>query len=314
MMRAAIDDPALQGGAGLNAAAPIQSQAPHSPREATERFRQLAPTMAVGGSAHIRAEIIGVVRYRQGDGMLLEICPGDIAVEVCSCDAVCSWTDEDCRFNAVVPFPVFHRYVVEGAIRLVACSEGSTRVGHPPPSSDAVWGELASISDAPGATHAASPFVPVKPSQENAMSQRLDYYKASREATSAMINLEKSVTQFGLEPELLELVRLRASQINGCAYCVDHHITEAKKLGEPDRRLHGVLVWRETPFFTPREQAALAWTESLTRLADTHAPDEDYELLRAQFSDKEIVDLTVAIIAVNGWNRLGVGFRRSPEN
>ncbi|HYE39493.1 MAG TPA: carboxymuconolactone decarboxylase family protein [Ramlibacter sp.] len=146
------------------------------------------------------------------------------------------------------------------------------------------------------------------------MSQRLDYYKASREATSAMINLEKSVTQFGLEPELLELVRLRASQINGCAYCVDHHITEAKKLGEPDRRLHGVLVWRETPFFTPREQAALAWTESLTRLADTHAPDEDYELLRAQFSDKEIVDLTVAIIAVNGWNRLGVGFRRSPEN
>ena len=146
------------------------------------------------------------------------------------------------------------------------------------------------------------------------MTQRLDYYKASREATSAMVSLEKAVGQFGLDVKLLELMRLRASQINGCAYCVDHHVTEATKAGESARRLHSVMVWREVPFFTPRERAALAWTESLTRLADTHAADEDYALVREQFSDKEIVDLTVAIIAVNGWNRLGVGFRRSPEN
>lgn len=225
----------------------------------------------------ILAEVTGDVHFRQGEGVLIPIRPGRVSVDVCTCDAVVSWVDDLVRSNAVIPSSEFHRYVDEGAIRL---------------------GGL----PADGSIH----------DQEQAMGQRLDYYQASREATGAMLALEKAVGQFGLEPTLLELVRLRASQINGCAYCVDHHVAEAGKAGESDRRLHGVVVWRETPFFTPRERAALAWTESLTLLADTHAADEDYALVREQFSDKEIVDLTVAIIAVNGWNRLGVGFRRSP--
>ncbi|WP_020651751.1 carboxymuconolactone decarboxylase family protein [Massilia niastensis] len=145
------------------------------------------------------------------------------------------------------------------------------------------------------------------------MNQRIDYYKASKEATGAMLALEKAVNAFGLEPSLLELVKLRASQINGCAFCVDLHTADAKKAGESDRRLHAVTVWREAPFFTPRERAALAWTESLTRLPDTHASDADYALLREHFSDKEMADLTVAIIAINGWNRLAVGFRKTPQ-
>jgi AhpD family alkylhydroperoxidase len=145
------------------------------------------------------------------------------------------------------------------------------------------------------------------------MNARIDYYKASKEATGAMMALEKAVNAFGLEPSLLELVKLRASQINGCAFCVDLHTSDARKAGESDRRLHAVTVWREAPFFTPRERAALAWTESLTRLPDTHAADADYALLREQFSDKEMADLTVAIIAINGWNRLAVGFRKMPS-
>ncbi|KWT64520.1 MULTISPECIES: carboxymuconolactone decarboxylase family protein [unclassified Variovorax] len=146
------------------------------------------------------------------------------------------------------------------------------------------------------------------------MTQRIDYYKASKEAVGALVSLEKAVTQLGLEKSLLELVKLRASQINGCAYCVDLHASDAKKMGESERRLHSVVVWREAPFFTPRERAALAWTESLTLLADTHAPDEDYALVRDHFADKEMVDLTVAIVAINGWNRLAVGFRKGPSD
>lgn len=241
-------------------------------------FLQLAAAAAAGGSAAVRAQIVGRVQYRQGDGVLLTIRAGPVSIEVCACDAVFSWADDAARCNAAIPSSEFHRYIAEGAIRIPA-----------------------------------SPVAAAVHDQEQAMSQRLDYYKASREATSAMVGLEKAVAQFGFDPGLLELVRLRASQINGCAYCVDHHVAEAKKAGESDRRLHSVAVWREAPFFTPREQAALAWTESLTRLPDTHAADEDYALVREEFSDKEIVDLTVAIIAVNGWNRLGVGFRRSPE-
>lgn len=144
------------------------------------------------------------------------------------------------------------------------------------------------------------------------MNSRIDYYKASKEAVAAMMALEKAVSGFGLEQSLLELVKLRASQINGCAFCVDLHTADAKKAGETDRRLHAVIVWREAPFFTPRERAALAWTESLTLIAATRAADEDYEGLRAHFSDKEMADLTVAIIAINGWNRLAVGFRKVP--
>ena len=148
--------------------------------------------------------------------------------------------------------------------------------------------------------------------QENTVNQRIDFYNASKDTLNAMLALEKSVSKLGLEPALLELVKLRASQINGCAFCVDMHTADARKAGESKRRLYAVSVWREAPFFTERERAALAWTESITRIADTHATDEDYELLRAQFSDKEMVDLTLAIVTINGWNRLAVGFRKMP--
>lgn len=144
------------------------------------------------------------------------------------------------------------------------------------------------------------------------MKTRADFYHASPEALKAMIALEMAVTKLGLEQPLIELIKLRASQINGCAFCVDMHTTDARKGGETERRLYNVSVWRETPFFTERERAALAWTEALTRLAETHAPDADYEMAAAQFSDKEMVDLTLAINAINSWNRFGVGFRKMP--
>ena len=144
------------------------------------------------------------------------------------------------------------------------------------------------------------------------MTARANFYTASPDAMKAMVALETAVGKLGLEPSLLELVKLRASQINGCAFCVDTHTTDARKAGETERRLHGVLVWRETPFFTPREQAALAWTEALTQVSTTHAPDADYELVKEHFSDKEQVDLTLAIITINAWNRFGVGFRKMP--
>jgi AhpD family alkylhydroperoxidase len=144
------------------------------------------------------------------------------------------------------------------------------------------------------------------------MDKRIDYYSASKEALEAMLSLEKAVTRLGLEPQLLELVKLRASQINGCAFCVDLHTREAREGGETERRLYAVPVWRETPFFTERERAALAWTEALTLIADTHAPDADYALLAAHFNKKEMTDLTLAIVTINAWNRFGIGFRKMP--
>ena len=143
--------------------------------------------------------------------------------------------------------------------------------------------------------------------------QRLDFVQASPDAIKAMYALEAAIAKLGVEHSLLELIRLRASQINGCAFCVDMHTSDARKAGETERRLYAVSVWRETPFFTPRERAALAWTESLTQLSQTHAPDEDYEQASAQFTPKELVDLTVAICTINSWNRLAVGFRKMPQ-
>jgi AhpD family alkylhydroperoxidase len=144
------------------------------------------------------------------------------------------------------------------------------------------------------------------------MDKRIDYYTASKEAMEAMLSLEKSVSRLGLEPQLLELVKLRASQINGCAFCVDLHTREARQAGETERRLYAVPVWRETRFFTERERAALTWTEAITLVADTHAPDADYELLAAHFNKKEMTDLTLAIVTINAWNRLAIGFRKMP--
>src|SRR5262249_9166403 len=111
---------------------------------------------------------------------------------------------------------------------------------------------------------------------------------------------------------LLELVKVRASQINGCAYCIDMHTKDARANGESEQRLYALSAWRETPFFTDRERAALAWTESVTLIGDGHAPDEGYEEVRGHFTEKELVPLTMAIVTINGWNRLAIGFRAVP--
>ncbi|MFS1287961.1 carboxymuconolactone decarboxylase family protein [Pseudomonas piscis] len=145
------------------------------------------------------------------------------------------------------------------------------------------------------------------------MQPRLDFYTASPNALKAMLALEAAVSRLPLEKSLIELVKLRASQVNGCAFCVDMHSLDALKQGETERRLFAVAVWRESPFFTARERAALAWTETLTRLSETQAPDADYELLAGQFSPSECVDLTMAISTINSWNRLAVGFRKLPQ-
>jgi AhpD family alkylhydroperoxidase len=144
------------------------------------------------------------------------------------------------------------------------------------------------------------------------MEQRIDFYKASPDAIKALIALEAAVIKLGFEAPLLELVKLRASQINGCAFCVDLHTSDARKRGETERRLYAVSVWRETPFFSARERAALAWTEAITNIAQTHAPDEDYNNLSAHFSEREMVNLTLAINTINSWNRLSIGFRKMP--
>ncbi len=144
------------------------------------------------------------------------------------------------------------------------------------------------------------------------MNTRIDYYKAAPEAVKAMLELEKFVESCGLDKSLLNLIKLRASQINGCAYCADLHVADAIKAGESQRRLHAVALWHDTPFFTPRERAALAWTEAVTLLATTHAPDNVYEEVKKNFNDKEIVDLTMAVVTINSWNRLSVSFRKQP--
>lgn len=144
------------------------------------------------------------------------------------------------------------------------------------------------------------------------MHTRTDFYTASPDAMQAMIALEVAVNKLGLEAPLLELVKLRASQLNGCGFCVDMHASDARKGGETERRLQAVAVWRETPFFSERERAALAWTEALTLVAASRAPDANYALLREQFTPKEQVDLSLAIATINSWNRLAVGFRKMP--
>ncbi|CAL8476143.1 MULTISPECIES: carboxymuconolactone decarboxylase family protein [Caballeronia] len=144
------------------------------------------------------------------------------------------------------------------------------------------------------------------------MEPRLDFYKASPAAIKALVGVEERIAKSALEKSLTELVRLRASQINGCAFCVDMHTTDARKGGETDRRLATVVVWRETPFFTDRERAALAWTEALTLVSHDHVPDSVWEAVKPHFSDEEIVDLTLLISAINSWNRFAIAFRKTP--
>ncbi|OAJ55544.1 alkylhydroperoxidase [Paraburkholderia ginsengiterrae] len=143
--------------------------------------------------------------------------------------------------------------------------------------------------------------------------QRLNYYKANPAAIKALMGVEERIGKSALEKSLTELVRLRASQINGCAYCVDMHTTDARKGGETERRLATVVVWRETPFFTDRERAALEWTEALTLISQDHVPDAIWEAVRPHFSDEELVDLTLLVTAINAWNRIAISFRTMPS-
>ena len=139
--------------------------------------------------------------------------------------------------------------------------------------------------------------------------ERLRYPEASPEAVAAVRGVEAYIRASGLETSLIELVKMRASQINGCAFCLDMHSRAARRAGESEQRLYLLDAWEECALYTPRERAALAWTEAVTRIAETKAPDAAYEAARAQFTDKELVDLTTLIGLINLWNRLAIAFR-----
>jgi AhpD family alkylhydroperoxidase len=144
------------------------------------------------------------------------------------------------------------------------------------------------------------------------MEPRLNYGKVAPGVRKAMLGLENYVNNCGLEPVLLDLVRLRASQINGCAFCIDMHAKDLRAAGESEQRVYMLDAWRESPFYSDRERAALAWTEAVTLVTAGHVPDEVYEQAHRHFSEEELANLTLAIIAINGWNRLNVSFRTVP--
>ncbi|TAN22622.1 MAG: carboxymuconolactone decarboxylase family protein [Acidobacteria bacterium] len=145
------------------------------------------------------------------------------------------------------------------------------------------------------------------------MAQRIEYNKVAPLAVHALLGVQHYVDgQTSLDPKLQELVKMRASQINGCAYCLDMHSQDARLKGETEQRLYTLSAWRETPFFNERERAALAWTEAVTQISRDRAPDEVYAEARRHFDEKELVDLTMAIIAINCWNRLAIPFRTPP--
>ena len=146
------------------------------------------------------------------------------------------------------------------------------------------------------------------------MNPRLDPFTTEPELMKAMLTLSEKVENSGLEKSLLELVKIRASQINGCAFCIHMHTRDARARGETEERIYLLNGWRESPLYTDRERAALGWTESLTLVSQTHAPDADYEALQAHFTPKEQVDLTLLIGVINTWNRLAVGFRAVHPN
>jgi AhpD family alkylhydroperoxidase len=148
---------------------------------------------------------------------------------------------------------------------------------------------------------------------EKNMKSRLESQNVSSEAYQAMLTLETSVRKFSkIEPSLMELIKMRASQLNGCAYCLDMHSKDARAEGETEQRLYTLSAWRETPFFTERERAALAWTEAVTLITEGHVPDAVYEEARRLFSEEELVHLTMSVVAINGWNRLAIAFRAVP--
>jgi AhpD family alkylhydroperoxidase len=144
------------------------------------------------------------------------------------------------------------------------------------------------------------------------MKSRIDYLNATPKAVQALLGVEAFVRRSGLDPALVELVKMRASQMNGCAFCLDMHTKDARAAGETEQRLYLLDAWREAPLYSERERAALAWTEAVTRLGPAGVPDDVYELAREHFGEEELVNLTVAIVAINGWNRLNVAFRTVP--
>ena len=144
------------------------------------------------------------------------------------------------------------------------------------------------------------------------MKPRLNFYQTAPDAIKALSAVETQVQASGLEQSLIELVRTRASQINGCAYCINMHTQDARKHGETEQRLFLLDAWRESPVYSDRERAALAWTDALTRISKTHAPDDVYEEVRAQFSEAETVNLTMLIATINAWNRIAISFRLVP--
>jgi len=144
------------------------------------------------------------------------------------------------------------------------------------------------------------------------MKARIDLMHVNPGVVKSMLGLERQVRQAGFDHALLDLVRMRASQINGCAFCLDMHSKDARANGETEQRLYGLSAWRETPYFSARERAALEWTEALTLVAETGVPDDVYERVRPQFSEDELAHLSLAIVAINGWNRLNVAARTVP--
>ena len=144
------------------------------------------------------------------------------------------------------------------------------------------------------------------------MKARIDVMNINPGIMHAMLGLERQVQKAGFDSKLLDLVRMRSSQINGCAYCLDMHSKDARANGETEQRLYGLSAWRETPYYSERERAALEWTEAVTLVAQTHVPDEVYERVREQFSEDELANLTLAVVSINGWNRLNIAARTVP--
>jgi AhpD family alkylhydroperoxidase len=144
------------------------------------------------------------------------------------------------------------------------------------------------------------------------MKPRMNFYQHASDTMKAMMALENAIQSSGLEQSLMELVKTRASQINGCAFCINMHTQDARKRGETEQRLYLLNAWREAPCYTDRERAALAWTEAVTLISKTHAPDDVYNEVRAHFSEAETVNLTMLIGAINTWNRLSIAFRAIP--
>ena len=144
------------------------------------------------------------------------------------------------------------------------------------------------------------------------MRPRIDGAKVAPGGYHAMLGLETYLHQSGLELPLLHLIKLRASQINGCAYCIDMHWKDLRAIGENEQRLYGLDAWRESPYYSDRERAALAWTEAVTRVTDGHVPEQVYEEVRPHFSEKELADLTLAVATINAWNRLAIASRSVP--